>query len=216
MPDRWRVAKLTLVARLGTGHTPSRSETRYWDADRNIPWLTTSDVDRFRDDRLEIIAETTEQISRIGLENSAAVLHPEGTVALSRTASVGFSVVMGVDMATSQDFVTWTCSHLLEPRFLLICLRAMRKDLVGRLAMGSTHKTIYMADIEALRVPLPALHEQRRIVALVERETTQLDEVADLVTRQLPLLAERRNALITAAVSGQLDPTSYRASAVTA
>ena len=61
---------------------------------------------------------------------------------------------MGSDMATSQDFVTWTCGPLLEPRFLLLCLRAMRRDLLERLAQGSTHKTIYMPDIESIRVPL--------------------------------------------------------------
>lgn len=216
IPNHWSVAKLSLVAKLGTGHTPSRSDPEYWGVDRTIPWITTGDIERFRDDRVELLTETKERISRFGLENSAAVLHPQGTVALSRTASVGFSVVMGVDMATSQDFVTWTCSPLLEPRFLLICLRAMRRDLVGRLAMGSTHKTIYMADVESLRIPLPPVREQRAIVALVERETTALDEVADLVHRQLPLLAERRDALIAAAVTGQIDPSSYRAPAVRA
>lgn len=216
IPSNWRVAKLTLVTRLGTGHTPSRSEPAYWETDRDIPWITTSDIERFRDDRLGVLTDTKERISRIGLENSAAVLHPKGTVALSRTASVGFSVVMGTDMATSQDFVTWTCSSLLEPAFLLICLRAMRKDLVGRLAMGSTHKTIYMPDVESLRIPLPPVHAQRQIIDRVQRETRQLDEVANRVNRQLPLLAERRDALITAAVTGQLEASSYRESAVTA
>lgn len=216
IPDHWQVAKLSLVAELGTGHTPSRAESAYWDTDREIAWLTTGDIERFRDDRLNVLSETKEQISRIGLENSAAVLHPKGTVALSRTASVGFSVVMGVDMATSQDFVTWTCSELVEPLFLLICLRAMRTDLVGRLAMGSTHKTIYMPDIESLRIPLPPVHEQRELVDLVEKETARLDDVARRLHMQLPLFGERRNALITAAVSGQVDPSSYRESAVTA
>ncbi|MCA1702723.1 MAG: restriction endonuclease subunit S [Actinobacteria bacterium] len=216
IPDRWSVAKLTLVARLGTGHTPSRSKSAYWDSYRDIPWITTSDIERFRNDRVNVLTETKERISRIGLENSAAVLHPRGTVALSRTASVGFSVVMGTDMATSQDFVTWTCSPLLEPQFLLICLRAMRPDLVGRLAIGSTHKTIYMPDIESLRIPLPPIREQRAIIEFVGRETCQLDQIAARVHRQLRLFAERRDALINAAITGQLDPSSYRESSVAA
>lgn len=210
IPRDWAVAKLTLVTRLGTGHTPSRSEPAYWEADREIPWLTTGDVESFRSDRIDVLTQTKERVSRLGLDHSAAVLHPQGTVALSRTASVGFSIVMGTDMATSQDFVTWTCSRRLEPRFLLICLRAMRTDLVGRLARGSTHKTIYMSDIESLRIPLPPLREQRDIIAKVEAEGHALSELTDLVNRQIPLLAERRDAVVAAALSEQFDLSLYR------
>lgn len=215
IPLHWRIAKLSLVAKLGTGHTPSRSEAKYWETARDIPWLTTSDIERFRDDRREVLAETKELISSAGLENSSAVLHPAGTVALSRTASVGFSVIMGCDMATSQDFVTWTCSRLLEPRFLLLCLRAMRVDLLGRLAMGSTHKTIYMPDIQSLRIPLPTPAEQKKAVELSKSHMQRIDELSLLIRRQLPVLKEHREALITAAVTGQLDPTSYRTTALT-
>lgn len=214
-PSHWRIAKLSLIAKLGTGHTPSRSEAEYWETERDIPWLTTGDIERFRDDRCEVLTETKESISRLGLENSSAVLHRPGTVALSRTASVGFSVIMGREMATSQDFVTWTCSLLLEPRFLLLCLRAMRKGLLERLAIGSTHKTIYMPEIQGLRIPLPPIDEQRRAVELAHAQMHKIDELAARVRRQLPLLSERREALIAGAVTGQLDPTSYRASAVT-
>ncbi|GAB3802878.1 hypothetical protein [Micromonospora zhanjiangensis] len=53
-------------------------------------------------------------------------------------------------MATSQDFATWTCGEKLDRRYLLHALRAMAPDL-RRVAAGSTHKTIYMPDIEAHR-----------------------------------------------------------------
>jgi type I restriction enzyme S subunit len=116
---------------------------------------------------------------------------------------------MGRDMATSQDFVTWTCSPLLEPRFLLLCLRAMRNDLIARLAIGSTHKTIYLPHVQGLRIPLPPIDEQRRAVELAYAEMHKIDELSRRVRRQLPLLSERREALITAAVTGQLDRTLF-------
>lgn len=215
VPTGWRIAKLTHVARLGTGHTPDRRNPEFW-VDCTIPWITTSDIEQIRDDRLEVITDTREQISELGLANSSAVLHPGATVVLSRTASVGFSAIMGRDMATSQDFVTWTCSDEVEPRFLLLCLRAMRADLVGRLAMGSTHQTIYMPDVEALRIPLPAIDEQRAIITACTEALARIHHLAQSVERQLPLLSERRQTLITAAVTGQIDPTSYRRTAVAA
>jgi len=203
MPEHWRTAKLTLVARLGSGHTPSRSRPDWWLGCR-IPWVTTGEVAAMRNDRLEYVKETREKISEEGLANSAAVVHPAGTVVLCRTASAGYSAIMASDMATSQDFATWTCGPLLRPRYLLLCLRAMRGDLLGRLAMGSTHKTIYMPDIEAIRIPLPPVDEQDQIVDLVWQRLHSIDRIVDTTERQITLLLEHRQALITSAVTGEL------------
>lgn len=204
IPEHWEVARVKYVARLGTGHTPSRQNAEYWiDAECTIPWLTLADVWQLRDGRIKVISDTAVKISEAGLANSAAVLHPAGTVFLSRTASVGFSGVMGVDMATSQDFMTWTCGPRLRPMYLLYALRAMKQEF-ARLVMGSTHKTIYMPDIERLTIPLPPVEEQDAIVALLDGETSRIDYLADKLRRQDELLAERRDAMITAGIGGQL------------
>lgn len=91
--------------------------------------MTLADVGKLRDSITVVINDTEELISELGLANSAAVVHPAGTVALSRTASVGFSCILGRDMATSQDFATWTCGPLIEPRYPLVLIAgAARSD----------------------------------------------------------------------------------------
>ncbi len=204
LPTEWPEVRLGLVAQMGSGHTPSRSRPEWW-SDCTIPWITTGEVSQVRDDRREVIYETREKISELGMANSSATVHPAGTVVLCRTASAGYSAIMGTDMATSQDFVTWTCGPRLDPYYLLWCLRAMRQDLLGRLAMGSTHKTIYVPDLQMLRIPLPPLEEQRIIVQRIREQNALNDKLADSVKRQLQLLTERRQALVTAAVTGQID-----------
>lgn len=204
IPGEWGVVKVSHVARLGSGHTPSRSEQSWWE-NCTIPWITTGEVSQMRGDRIERIFETRERISELGLANSSAVLHPEGTVVLCRTASAGYSAIMGMPMATSQDFATWTCGPRLLPEYLLFCLRAMREDLLGRLAMGSTHQTIYMPDIEAIKIPLPPVEVQVEIVDEVRRLTAQVDSAVDMVETVSSLLAERRQILITEAVTGQFE-----------
>ena len=199
----WDEVKLTLVARLGSGHTPSRDHPEWW-LDCTVPWITTGEVAQMRSDRIEFITETREMISDAGIANSSAEIHPAGTVVLCRTASAGYSAIMGRDMATSQDFATWTCGALLQPRFLLLCLRAMRQDLLGRLAMGSTHQTIYMPDIESLRGPIPTIGEQDRIVEEVWRRLRVIESAVDALVAQIALLTEHRQALITVAVTGSL------------
>jgi type I restriction enzyme S subunit len=207
LPAPWQSIKLGHIARMGSGHTPSRSHAEWWE-NCTIPWITTGEVSQVRDDRREVLTETRESISEIGMANSAAELHPKGTVALCRTASAGYSAVMGEDMATSQDFVTWTCGPQLDPFYLLWCLRAMRTDLLGRLAMGSTHKTIYVPDLQALRIPLPPLADQRRIVTDIRASNATIDAAVDALDRQAALLAERRRALVTAATTGEIDVTT--------
>ncbi|MEV5371429.1 restriction endonuclease subunit S [Streptomyces albogriseolus] len=192
------------MAQLGSGHTPSRSKPEYWE-NCTVPWITLADVWQLRDGRTNVITETKEKVSVLGLANSAAVKHPAGTVILSRTASVGFSAIMGSEMATSQDFATWTCGPKLEARYLLHALRGMAPDL-KRVATGSTHKTIYMPDIEQLRVPLPPMEEQRRIADFLDAETTRIDDLTRARHRQLTLLTARFLTSVFNAVRGTTEP----------
>ena len=196
--SRWETVPIRYVARLGSGHTPSRQRPEYWE-DCKVPWVTLADVGQLRDGTVNVISKTAELISPLGLANSSAVRHPAGTVILSRTASVGFSAILGADMATSQDFATWTCGAKLDNRYLLHALRAMVPDL-RRLAMGSTHKTIYMPDIAGLRIPLPPLDEQRQIADILDAETARIDELLRLRALQRDLLKERRALLLESKV----------------
>jgi type I restriction enzyme, S subunit len=191
--SRWPTIPIRYVARLGTGHTPSRRHPEYWE-NCTIPWVTLADVWQLRDGTTDIIRETAEKISTLGLANSAAVKHSAGTVILSRTASVGFSGILGSDMATSQDFATWTCGPRLYPRYLLYALRAMAPDL-RRLSSGSTHKTVYMPDIEELRIPLPPIPEQLRIAAYLDAQTALLNRAQSLPP-QVVKKAEHRDLTI--------------------
>jgi type I restriction enzyme, S subunit len=215
IPEHWHIARLKYVAKLGTGHTPSRQVPEYWASEEcTIPWVTLADVWQLRDGgRTTTITDTAEKISEVGLANSAAVLHPKGTVILSRTASVGFSAILGVDAATSQDFMTWTCGPRLEPMYLLYVLRAMKQEF-RRLVMGSTHKTIYMPDIERLTIPLPPRPEQTLTVARIERGVARVDGLIERKRRVLTLLAERRRALINKVILRGLASCRMTSSAV--
>lgn len=179
---RWPVVPIRRVARLGTGHTPSRQHPEYWE-NCTIPWLTLADVGALRDGTRTVVTDTKEKISQLGVANSSAVVHPAEAVALSRTASVGFACVLGREMATSQDFAVWTCGPHLLPRYLLYALRADPGQIRERMT-GSTHKTIYMPDIETLTTPLPPIAAQQRIADFLEAETARIDTLTGLRARQ--------------------------------
>jgi type I restriction enzyme S subunit len=203
VPEHWEVKPIRKAARLESGHTPSRNHPEYW-VDCTVPWFTLADVWQIREEGRDVIVETKEKVSELGLANSAARRLPPGTVMLSRTASVGFSAIMGVEMATTQDFANWVCGEHLESKFLLHVFRAMRGEFT-RLMMGSTHNTIYMPDIQAFRFAQPPRTEQRAIAAFLDRETKKIDELVAQAESAIALLTERRSALISAAVTGQID-----------
>ena len=204
LPAGWRWAKLNHVAKLGTGHTPDRHRPELW-VDCDVPWVTAADLSQ-RSSAFEPLMETAQHVSRLGLRHSAAVEHPAGTVMFCRTASVGLFCITGRPMATTQAFVTWTPGPELEPRYLLYVIAAMGPEF-DRLAYGSTHLTIYMPDLEALRIPLPPLEEQRRIANYLDDQTTRIDQAIQLRQRQAELLKARSLAplvhlLVTAYPAG--------------
>jgi type I restriction enzyme S subunit len=159
---------------------------------------------QIRNGQVEYIYETAEKISELGLANSAARLLPKGTVVLSRTASVGFSAILGVDMATTQDFVNWVCGSTLRPEYLLYVFRSMTHEF-RRLTMGSTHQTIYMPDVGGFSTPIPPVPEQDQIVAFIRKATARIDALVAKVRDAIERLKELRSALISSAVTGNID-----------
>jgi type I restriction enzyme S subunit len=101
------------------------------------------------------------------------------------------------------------CGPALRPEYLLYAFRSMGAEF-NRLKMGSTHNTIYMPDIQAMRFALPPLVEQDAIVDYVRREAGRFDALIGEAERAVTLLEKRRAALISAAVTGQIDVRAYR------
>lgn len=202
-PAHWEVTRTKFVAQQLTGHTPSRKVPEYW-LDCTIPWFTLADVWQIRDGEREYIETTEECISELGLANSSARLLPAGTVIVSRTASVGFSGITALPMATTQDFANWVCGPRIRPEYLLYVFRAMEQEF-RRLVMGSTHQTIYMPDIGRFVTPVPPRNEQDQIVDYIRSATARVNGIKDKLRKQIAKLHERRTALISAAVTGKID-----------
>lgn len=74
--SKWPTVQIRRVAKLGTGHTPSRQVSEYW-VDCVIPWITLADVWQLRDGTKDLITDTHERVSYLGLSNSSAVKHPK-------------------------------------------------------------------------------------------------------------------------------------------
>jgi type I restriction enzyme S subunit len=96
--------------------------------------------------------------------------------------------------------------HGSNGRYLMYCLRAAAKMSV--FAVEGNLSTIVHLTGEQLRVhrfPWPSSDEQARIVRYLDDIALRHAELNATLEHQVDLLTERRHALITAAVTGELD-----------
>jgi len=95
----------------------------------------------------------------------------------------------------------------MEGAFLFRCLQAKPVRVQLELAAnGVTRFGIPKSEIGAMTLPVPSLQQQRSIADYLDRETARLDALVAAKERVLRLLAEKRRALITRAVTRGLDP----------
>jgi len=194
IPADWDLVTLTKVAKLESGHTPSRDKPDYWNGD--IPWLLLADTEAL--DALEV-DRTSECVTAKGIANSSARVLPKDTVVFSRTATVGKASRMKYPMATSQDFANWVCGPTLVPAYLVQVFRHMEREW-DRLQEGSTHKTIYMPVFKKLQILLPPTTEQQRIADVGEAFDMRIAQERE--TRKV--LVGNRDALAQELLSGRI------------
>lgn len=194
IPADWDLVTLTKVAKLESGHTPSRDKPDYWNGE--IPWLSLADTEAL--DALEV-DQTSECVTAKGIANSSARVLPKDTVVFSRTATVGKASRMKRPMATSQDFANWVCGPTLVPAYLVQVFRHMEREW-DRLQEGSTHQTIYMPVFKKLQILLPPTTEQQRIADVGEAFDVRIAKERE--TRKV--LGENRDALAQELLSGRI------------
>lgn len=175
--DDWREVKLSEVANVVGGGTPSRSEPALWEGE--IPWATPTDVTKLKG---RYIDQTGSTISEEGLRASAATLLPPGSVLMTSRATIGACAINLRPMATNQGFQNLVPSTAVLAEFLAYSLQHRRDDLV-RLAAGSTFLEISRRSVAGFPVLLPPLPEQQKIAAI-------LSSVDDVIEKTEAVIAQ--------------------------
>ena len=113
----------------------------------------------------------------------------------------------GVGFGTTELYVLTPVSDL-NGRFLyFITVSAPFRQLGAASMTGAAgQKRVPEEFVRDYRIPIPPLPQQRAIADYLDRETARLDALVAAKERVLGLLAEKRRALITRAVTCGLDP----------
>jgi restriction endonuclease S subunit len=127
-------------------------------------------------------------------------------------ATIAFGVDGGVAAGTTELHVV-RVNPGVDRRYVRYLLSS-REFLVGGEAemIGvAGQKRVPDAWLRDFRVPILDVERQRVIADFLDRETARIDAITVTLERQIVLLRERRQALITAAVMGELDVSGVAA-----
>ncbi|MFF7492640.1 restriction endonuclease subunit S [Streptomyces rubiginosohelvolus] len=93
-----------------------------------------------------------------------------------------------------------------------VALSGRVRAVIESSARGSSQSMVKLRgeDIKAWPMPRVTTEQQRELIRAMERTTAASGRLRESIVCQLALLTERRRALITAAVTGQLDVTTAR------
>lgn len=181
--------------------------------DDGVPYIGPSDMPGHgQSPSLESLRRTTVEIAST---YSRSVLMG-GDVVVSIGPAYGKVAVIDPELAganLTQDTVRVAAlPNLVDSRYLVWVLISRHAAQFWDLEiMGATFRRLNLGTLARTPIPLPPLEEQRRIVAYLDEQTTKIDALIAESERFIELARERRAALITAAVTGQIDVTGRAA-----
>ena len=163
----WPVVKLSDVATLSSGGTPSKATSAFWDGD--IPWVSPKDM------KSNHIVDAEDRITRAAVAESAdRIVGSNSVLAVVRSGILAHTfpvATLAGEVSFNQDIKAITPKNgSLLPAFLFWMLKGQEAQILRiGVKKGATVHSLENGFLEALLFPLPPLDEQRRIAGLLDR-----------------------------------------------
>jgi type I restriction enzyme, S subunit len=209
LPASWRTKPLRAIADYAVSNVDKLT------ADNELPIRLCNYTDVYNNDfitsGLSFMEATAspEEIGKFRLCNDDVIITKDS----ESWNDIGVPALV---VETADDLVCGYHLALLRPlkgvvqgRFLFRCLQAKPIRLQLELASnGVTRFGIPKAAISGMTIPVPPLADQCAIADYLDRETGRMDDLIAAKERWLTILAEKRRALITHAVTRGLNPNA--------
>lgn len=206
VPMHWHLHKLKHVAEIVGGGTPSREKLDYWNGD--IPWVSPKDM------KSEMISSAEECITELGLKSSTTSLQEAGRVLMViRSGILQHTLPVAINalpVALNQDMKSFSFDESkCLPEFFLRWVQGLNDDLLLAWANeGATVESINQSLLQNTILPLPDVDEQKAISSFLDVETSKIDGLVSEQRRLIELLKEKRQAVISHAVTKGLNPNA--------
>ncbi|MGW4112548.1 restriction endonuclease subunit S [Actinosynnema sp. NPDC004786] len=136
-----------------------------------------------------------------------------GDVVVVRTGQAGTAAVVPTEMSGANciDLVIIKPSKQLYPKFLEYVLNSdYAYRFIAKHSVGTIQSHFNVSAMKQIPIPSPPVFEQRSTVERLNKKIEATDILRANMEDQIKALKERRQALITAAVTGGLDVTTAR------
>ena len=197
----WPLIRLKYLC--GLPSSGNRDHSAFTPDDSGVPCLRGLNVRAARLDLGNLLRINEADHSRL----KATQLHA-GDIVIVRSGLAGSAVAVPDDFGPCNcvDLVVVRKSSAILPRLLEFIINSTEaQEQVARHSAGAILTHFNAVDAGNLRVPVPPAEAQLDVLSELERETAAVRRLAALLTRQIDLLIEHRRALISAAVTGELD-----------
>ena len=202
----WDLVPLKHLVSFAGGMTPSKDNALFWDGE--IPWVSPKDMKRF------VLFDSEDHVSQLALDSTSLKLQsPESVLVVVRGMILAhtFPVALNaVEVSINQDMKAMRPNARISSRYLAWALRGLQ-PLMLSLTEESAHGTkVLRTDQWANQpIPVPSESEQRELVSKFELWERQTSQLTTHLTQHIDRLREYRSSLISAAVTGQLDISTF-------
>lgn len=146
--------------------------------------------------------------SQKDMEGLESFLLKENDILVSLTGNVGRVATIHRDMlpaALNQRVACLRPTFSMDNRYVYYYLLSddFRKNCLGS-AKGIAQQNMSTETIKEFAFPLAPLEEQKRIVEIIEKQFTKLDEARDLIQKSLDSFADRKSTILHKAFTGEL------------
>ena len=196
LPENWCWTRMQEIAQWGSGGTPSRKVSEYYNGD--IYWVKTGELND------DYIFETEEHITQEAISHSSAKIYPTDTVVIAMYgATIGKVGILGIPAATNQACACAIVKPSTDYKYLFYYAQSQKDDFIKK-GKGGAQPNISQEIIKFHQFPLPPLAEQHRIVDRIERLFAKLDEAKEKAQAVVDSFETRKAAILHKAFTGEL------------
>jgi type I restriction enzyme, S subunit len=201
LPAHWGTASLKWLSQRYSGGTPDKNRLEFW-KDGTIPWLNSGAVNDGR------IYDASAYITQDAFENSSAKWIPSGALVMALAGqgkTKGMVAQLMFRSTCNQSMAAIVAADRIDARCLYWWLNSNYQN-IRNMAGGDLRDGLNLDLIGAIPCPLPPPEEQTAIAAFLDSETVKIDALIAEQERLIALLAEKRRATISHAVTRGLNP----------
>ncbi|WP_168399889.1 restriction endonuclease subunit S [Acinetobacter indicus] len=200
IPCHWDLKPIKYLFEIINGSTPKSGEEAFWDGE--ITWITPSDLSKLRS---QVIGESIRTITKKGLDSCGTSLVPSDTIILSCRAPIGSLAVTSKEACTNQGCKSLVKKYDLSTKFFYYYLSISTKQL-NNLGRGTTFLELSSDELGSYALGIPNAEEQTQIANFLDHETAKIDTLIAKQEKLIELLKEKRQAVISHAVTKGLNP----------